>query len=227
MQGVYDILHFMRPTIGITADHHEKRHKVAVAYSVSVISAGGTPIILPPISSQSEQYLSICDGFVFTGGDDPRMEHWGIKTHHNAKPVSKERQTSELALLSSLQEHPNVPVFGICFGMQLMGLMAGGSINQDLQEPVATNHRTGEHEILGELGTGFVHTNHHQAIVDPGRLSVVATANDGVIEAVQDHTKNWYVGVQWHPERTIDPKLGQSLFDSFVSATSMRAKVKV
>ena len=227
MRGVYDTLHFMCPTIGITADHHEKRHRVAVAYSSSIVSAGGTPIILPPIISQTEQYLSICDGFVFTGGDDPRMEHWGITTHNNAKPVSKERQEFELSLLSSLQECPNVPVLGICLGMQWMGLLAGGSINQDLQEPFATNHRTGEHKIQGELGTGFVHTHHHQSIEDPGRLSIVATANDGVIEAIQDHSKKWYVGVQWHPERTLDSTLGQSIFDSFVSATSRKTTVKV
>ncbi len=212
----------MGPIIGITADHHEKRHRVGIAYSESIICAGGIPLILPPILSQKDHYLSICDGFVFSGGDDPRMEQWGITTHTNAKPVAKERQEFEIALLTSLQEKPNVPVFGVCLGMQWMGLIAGGTLEQDLAEPFLLHHIEGEHEIVGELGSGKVHSHHHQALAETGTLSVVATADDGVIEAVQDKDRSWYFGVQWHPERTNDLRFGQELFNQFVSAVSTK-----
>lgn len=211
----------MGPIIGVTADQHEKRHRVAIAYAKSVICAGGVPLILPPVVSQIDHFLTICDGFVFTGGDDPQMEHWGIATHECATPVAQERQEFETTLLTSLQERKSVPVFGVCLGMQWMGLIAGGTLEQDLPEPQALHHIDGVHQIIGELGEGLVHSHHHQALVDVGTLSVVATAEDGVIEAVRDHSRAWYVGVQWHPERTETSLLGQDLFNQFVHAAQV------
>jgi putative glutamine amidotransferase len=210
----------MDPIIGITADHHEKRHRVGIAYANAIVIAGGVPLILPPILSQTGHYLSICDGFVFTGGDDPLMEDWNIPTHASATPVAKERQEFELALLALLQDEPNVPVLGVCLGMQWMGLLAGGTLEQDLPEPHASHHRMGEHAIDGEIGSGKVYTHHHQALSHSGSLSVIATSDDGVIEAVRDYSKNWYVGVQWHPERTGNSELGQDLFNQLVAAVS-------
>ena len=215
----------MGPIIGITADHHENRHRVATGYVESIIRARGVPLILPPVLCQKEHYLAICDGFVFTGGDDPSMEQWGEPTHANATPVTSERQEFEISLLSSLQKRVTVPVFGICLGMQWMGLLAGGTLEQNLSEPFATHHIDGEHEITGELGTGMVHTHHHQALVDSGSLSIIAKADDGVIEAVRDTTRVWYVGVQWHPERTESPSLGQELFNQFVAAAQIEKTV--
>ncbi len=210
----------MGPIIGITADHHEKRHRVGIAYANAIVCAGGIPLILPPILSQKDHYLSVCDGFVFSGGDDPQMEQWNIPTHPNATPVAKERQEFELALLTSLQEAPNVPVLGVCLGMQWMGLLAGGALEQDLSEPFLSHHIKGEHVIVGELGSGSVHTHHHQALSCAGSLSIVASSDDGVIEAVRDYSNNWYVGVQWHPERTDNVQLGQDLFNQLVAAVS-------
>ena len=208
----------MGPIIGITADKSEKRHRLGITYAESVSSAGGVPLILPPILSQIDHYLEVCNGFILSGGDDPCMEEWGIPTHENATPVAKERQEFEVALVTSLAKRPNVPVFGICLGMQWMGLLAGGTLEQDLQEPQATYHASGAHEISGELGSGLVHTHHHQALTDSGSLSIVATSSDGVIEAVRDYSRSWYVGVQWHPERTDTLQLGQALFNQFVEA---------
>ena len=217
----------MGPIIGITADYHEKRHRVGIAYADAIVCAGGIPLILPPILSQKDHYHSICDGFVFSGGDDPRMEHWNIPTHPNATPVAKERQEFELALLESLQEKPNVPVLGVCLGMQWMGLLAGGILEQDLSEPYLSHHQVGEHAIEGVIGSGKVHTHHHQALNHAGSLSIVATSDDGVIEAVQDYSKKWYVGVQWHPERTENSQLGQDLFNQLVNAVSTENTMSV
>jgi putative glutamine amidotransferase len=184
-------------------------------------------LILPPAVSQTDHFLAICDGFVFTGGDDPHMEQWGISTHECATPVAQERQEFETALLTSLQERKTVPVFGVCLGMQWMGLVAGGTLEQDLQEPQAKHHIQGQHAITGELGEGLVHSHHHQALVDAGTLSVVANADDGVIEAVRDYSRAWYVGVQWHPERTENSLLGQDLFNQFVKAAQVRRTLSV
>jgi len=210
----------MTTIIGITADLHEKRHRTAVAYSNAILTAGGIPIIIPPISGLETEFIEICDGFVFTGGDDPNMEEWGIHTHPNTTPVSSKRQAFELSLLMKIQENREIPVLGICLGMQWMSLIAGGSLEQDLQEPLAGHHADVLHQISGSLGEGLVHSHHHQAMNSVGSLEVISIAEDGVIEAVRDSNCNWYIGVQWHPERTEDCNLGQGLFKQLVHASS-------
>ncbi|MDP7005812.1 MAG: gamma-glutamyl-gamma-aminobutyrate hydrolase family protein [Phycisphaerales bacterium] len=209
----------MGPIVGITADIHENRHRLAVSYSNSVLNAGGVPVILPPIFGAEWDYISVCDGFIFSGGDDPIMEHWGITTHQKSTPVSIERQVFELSLLEKLQSKPKIPILGVCLGMQWMGLIAGGTLNQHLPEDVLQIHSDSNHEVDGLIGAGIVHSNHHQAITDAGNLTVVATSDDGLIEAVRCNSRNWYVGVQWHPERTDDEILGQGLFNQLVKAT--------
>ena len=210
------------PIIGITIDQHEKRLRVSPAYAQAIVQAGGIPVLLPPILGQEDHYLMLCDGFVFTGGNDPRMETWNISTHEKATPVDQERQDFELALLQKLQQMPNVPVLGVCLGMQWMGLLAGGILEQDLEEPLASQHATGEHMVSGSIGTGVVHTHHHQALTNAGSLSVIASADDGVIEAVCDASRSWYVGVQWHPERTKDHQLGQGLFEQLLTSANSK-----
>jgi len=118
-----------------------------------------------------------------------------------------------------LQYREDVPVLGVCLGMQWMSLVAGGRIDQDMSEQLAQIHADGNHSIVGSLGAGIVDSHHHQAIVDAGSLVVVATSKDGVIEAVQDPHRHWYVGVQWHPERTEDVELGQGLFNQLIHAS--------
>jgi putative glutamine amidotransferase len=210
----------MAPIIGITADLHETRHRVGAAYALAVLKAGGTPIILPPIVGTESHFVSLCDGFVFSGGDDPDMEQWGVVTHPNATVVEKQRQEFELAMLEQLQSEPGIPVLGVCLGMQWMGLIAGGDLDQHLSSPLAENHADAEHPIVGTIGSGTVHSHHHQAMATAGNLVVAARSDDGVIEAIQDEARSWYVGVQWHPERTSDERLGQGLFDQLVAAAT-------
>jgi gamma-glutamyl-gamma-aminobutyrate hydrolase PuuD len=84
--------------------------------------------------------------------------------------------------------------------------------------PSAEEHwNGGRHPIAGEF-TGSVHSHHRQALTDPGRLAVVATAPDGVIEAIRDPDRAFRVGVQWHPERTDDPATGAAVFDALIRA---------
>ncbi|MGY8757656.1 MAG: gamma-glutamyl-gamma-aminobutyrate hydrolase family protein, partial [Phycisphaerales bacterium] len=87
----------MLPIIGITSDYHKKRHRVGCGYTNAVTLAGGIPVILPAIQDCIPQYKEMCDGFIFTGGDDPVMEEWGIASHPSTTPVHTERQSFELA----------------------------------------------------------------------------------------------------------------------------------
>lgn len=224
----------MQPIIGITTDLSDPgggkplRVDCSSAYARCVAAAGGVPILLPPIPSLAAEHLRLCDGFVLTGGDDPRTEAFGEPTHPEAKPVHPDRQAYELALLDLLRlRRPAAPVLGICLGMQMMALHAGARLNQHLPDttPAAAQHR-GVHPIVPTPGSsplplirGEVWSNHHQAVASPGPLVVLARSPDDVIEAVADLKRRFYVGVQWHPERTEDATLGQGVFAALVRAT--------
>lgn len=207
------------PLIGITVDFQDDRYTTRCTITKKVALAGGMPILLPCLSEFAAQYAQACDGIILSGGDDPIMEHWGIKTHEKAKPITAERQGFELALLSALDDEHDKPVFGICLGMQLMGLHNGSVLDQYLPETLdsADQHwGNKDHPITGSMGDGLVHSHHRQALVEPGRLSIVAKSPDGVIEAIEDSNRQFYIGVQWHPERTEDENLGSGLFKQFV-----------
>jgi putative glutamine amidotransferase len=210
-----------RPLIGITCDRDASHHRVAAAYAALVGQAGGIPVLLPCEPAYAAEYVRRCDGLVLSGGDDPIMEHWEVETHPRAKPIHPQRQAFELALLDALDDRRDRPVLGICLGMQLMALSRGGGLDQYLADtlPTAGRHwpRT-DHPVDGALGAGVVHSHHRQAVNDPGSLRVVARAADGVIEAVRDEGRRFYVGVQWHPERSSDEKLGAGLFRELVRA---------
>ena len=207
-----------RPRIGITVDVDSNSYRCRFPYADMVIGAGGVPLLLPCIEEAIPDYLSICDGFVTTGGDDPDMTMFDVANHPSIKTIDPRRQAFEMKLLGHLDATDH-PILAICLGMQLMGLAAGGTLDQHLPDtlPTAALHWDGgEHDIDGVLGTGSVHSHHRQALVDPGTLEVVARAPDGVIEAVRDANRPERLGVQWHPERTTTTDLGPGLFSRLV-----------
>jgi putative glutamine amidotransferase len=223
----------MPPLIGITTDIVDPgqgkplKADCSMNYARCIVAAGGVPVLLPAIADQVPHHVRLCDAFVFSGGDDPRTEDFGVPTHPAAKPLHPERQRYELALLDALHKtRPGAPVLGVCLGMQLMALHAGGHLNQHLADtlPTAADHR-GRHSIRPSarrstlaLSEGSIWSNHHQAVDDPGSLAVLAKSHDGVIEAIAGPDRPFYFGVQWHPERTDDPALGQGLFVSLIAA---------
>lgn len=221
-----------KPMIGITTDVSEKdgriKFDVAQAYCDAVERAGGVPVLLPPNIAMVEEYLRRCDGFVFTGGDDPRTEPFGAPTHAKANPMHPLRQEFETRLLARLQAG-DVPVLGVCLGMQMMSLAAGGKLDQHIEDnlPSHAEHWGAEHAIAPIASaspdprfqfSGVVQSKHKQAVTDAGSLTPIATSGDGVVEAVIDDARKFYVGVQWHPERTQDAAVGQRLFDELVKA---------
>jgi putative glutamine amidotransferase len=212
-----------KPLIGITCDLDDRGYTAGPGYAELITRARGIPVLLPCEPSCATEYVRRCDGLVLSGGDDPIMEHWDAPTHPEAKPIHPRRQAFELALLEALDDRRDRPVLGICLGMQLMALHGGGGLDQFLAETLPTARRhwpRADHEVGGQLGEGVVHSHHRQAVTDPGALSVVARAADGVIEAVRDEGRLFYVGVQWHPERTRDERLGAGLFRALVGSTA-------
>lgn len=239
------------PLIGLdpditTDERGVTRWALRASYSQAVVQAGGLPIILPPHPEQAGRYVDRCDALILTGGDDPRTEPFGQPTHPRARLMEPARQAFIMAMLDALAARPDKPVLGICLGMQMMALHAGGLLHQYLPDVLtdATIHQGCQWHGLAlthpdaslfsmakqdagraltpgssfEGGQCNVVSAHQQAVADAGRLRVIAQAPDGVVEAVDDPGRPFYAGVQWHPERGDDAPLSLGLFRRVIAA---------
>lgn len=196
-------------------------------------------LLVPDVGLVAEHGAQ-CDGFVFSGGDDPVMEPFGVQTDQRVTPVNPVRQRYETALLRLLKEkRPEQPVLGVCLGMQMMALVDGGTLDQYIPDSMPIEaHWDSTHEIdsagaslpaqLRDMlqhdafPSGTVHSRHKQAVINTGKLVAVASAKDGVIEAVASPSRPFYLGVQWHPERTTNDELGLHLFCALTRACGTR-----
>lgn len=202
------------------------------AYIDAVEKAGGKPVLLPLISSEeeAEELLKAIDVLIMTGGEDIDPAYYNEEPDPNLEEVNKERDVSDFALLKVAIEK-DFPVLAICRGCQLLNVITGGTLYQDL--PTGFNskisHRDPEEEdfayhditieedtiLAGMLGTGPISVNswHHQGIKDLGDgLIVTATAEDGLVEAIQKEWAPCIIGVQFHPEWHVDD--GDDLFQN-------------
>lgn len=223
----------MRPIIGITSYAQEARFGawelpsalIPLSYVDSVELAGGRGVVIPPTENGAEDTLNILDGLILSGGADIDPAHYG-SDGHELTLAQPERDRAEFALLEGAFAR-DMPVLGICRGMQLLNVARGGSLHQHLPELVGHDeHRTtpgvfSTHEVridpasrtgaaLGASAT--VKSSHHQGVVSVGEgLVPVGVAHDGTVEVIEDPCRSFAVGVLWHPEEDDDKRLFEAL----------------
>ena len=208
------------PLIGISQGYSEKKNSVNTAYVNSVLMNGGVPYIIPVTDDVEvlRQIMAQLDGIVLTGGEDFDPAYYGDTAHEKLGEVNDPRDTYDLTLFK-LAKDRNVPILGICRGLQLINVGMGGSLYQDLpsEKPSDINHRqevegtiathgvsimkgSTMHEILGQDEVQ-VNTFHHQAIKKLApELKIVGWANDSVPEMIEAFPNRQILGVQFHPE---------------------------
>jgi gamma-glutamyl-gamma-aminobutyrate hydrolase PuuD len=223
-----------RPVIGISAydlpvafSHWSDVRSVLVpaAYTSSVARSGGMPVPIPPLEGATE-LLDLLDGLVFTGGSDLNPALYGQEPHPESAGFHDERDSAELLLIREALRR-DMPVLGICRGMQLLNVALGGDLHQHLGSATHKGPpgRYTFHEVEVEPGTRLsevlgagtrTHSCHHQA---PDRLGTglrrSARAEDGTVEAVELPAARFVVGVLWHPEE--DEVRGAPLFRELVT----------
>lgn len=219
-----------RPRIGLTLDSEQSRavYELKASYVEAVLAAGGLPILLPHAPAAAAAYLALLDGLVLTGGAfDVPPELYGETRREGCGPSRPERTAFEKDLLDAALA-VRLPVLGVCGGMQLMNVVRGGTLHQDLvRDAGIPGHEqpppkdVPSHEVAVVPGTILaglvgeeplaVNSTHHQAVKDAGHgVLVSARAPDGVVEAIELPDLPFAVGVQWHPEATAprDPRQG-------------------
>ncbi len=238
-----------RPKIGITMrlEHESDRFYLGRHYAEAIEAAGGTPIHIALIPKEDfiAEIVSDLNGILLPGSaSDIDPGYWNEDPHPRLGRVIPEKDKTDLMVLAEA-ENRDLPVFGICFGMQALNVYRGGSLIQDIESDIKDpiQHQQGiprdrnSHSIRigpGSIiekglgvgsGTTKVNSHHHQAIRNVGKhLRPTAWANDGVIEGVEDTREGRFaVGVQWHPELSWSwDELSGNLFRAFVDQCSNR-----
>jgi len=236
----------MRPVIGITSYAQDARWGVwhlpaalvPLAYVDAVEKAGGRAIVIPPAEEDAEQTLDMLDGIVFSGGADVDPARYGAEAHPETDTPQARRDAGELALLQAALGR-DLPTLAICRGFQLLNVARGGDLVQHLPDAIGNDvHKQvpGEfavHPVEVKEGSRLetivgassdVTSHHHQALGALGEgLIECAWAADGTLEAVEDPSKRFAVGVQWHPEAGEDAALFEALVEQARAYRSARA----
>jgi gamma-glutamyl-gamma-aminobutyrate hydrolase PuuD len=235
-----------RPVIGITtyitpakwSNWELEAALVPADYVRAVERAGGRALLVPPSHDGVEETLESLDGLIFSGGSDLDPELYGQEAHAETSDVMRNRDTAELALLEAALER-DMPVLAICRGSQVLNVARGGDLVQHLPDVVGDEkhkHTPGtfaDHHVSVEDGSRLasvlgerapVKSHHHQGFGKVGGgLRVVAHADDGTIEAVEDPTRRFALGVLWHPEAGEDARLFEELVREAEQYRSTRA----
>ncbi len=231
----------MRPVVGITSYVEQARWGVwdvpasvlPFRYVERVEAAGGTAVVLPPAAAADAEVLERLDAVVFAGGADLDPGLYGEESHPETTGLRPERDAAVVPLMKAALDR-DVPLLGICRGMQVLSVVRGGSLVQHLPDTVGhERHRPapgtyGLHDVRLEPGSlahrllgdrVSVPSYHHQGLASPGDLSVTGWADDETPEVVEDPSLRFALGVLWHPEAGDDLRL----FEALVSAATTRA----
>lgn len=231
----------MKPFIGLIPlyDENKESYWMLPGYMKLIEDCGGVPVMLPLTdnSSELEVLLEKCDGFLLTGGNDLDPKNYGEENSGKCGYICSERDSMEFKLMKRAVQQDKA-ILGICRGHQLINVFFGGSLYQDIpiEHPSDIVHHMdapydrAQHTVnisrdsilFDVLGVEHYAVNscHHQGIkaLAPG-LQAIATADDGMIEAVCMPDKKFIVGVQWHPEFFYNNEFGSvKIIDSFVKA---------
>ncbi len=216
-----------RPVIGITANYSDIDATVRDRYYKQIINAGGVPVIIPPFADTAiiADTLEKVDGILLTGGGDYNPLWCGEEPSPKLHNINKERDAAEL-ILTRLAYNKQIPMLGICRGIQTLAMALGGHVAQDISSQATIKHsqdanrEEATHSVVIEEGSmlhsiyfpttitqhpspNTLHVNsfHHQAVDNPGSLfRATAHSKDGIIEAIESTEYKNVMGVQWHPE---------------------------
>ena len=194
-------------------------------YADAIVRAGGVPVLLPPGDPDgAASVVARLDGLVIAGGADVDPAQYAEQPHERTTVWREDRDAWELALLDAAD--PGLPVLGICRGMQVMAVHAGGSLDQHVPDLTGTDVHSPRPGTFGEVGVdvvpgtklaaaiggkGEVRCHHHQSVrAHPGFVPA-ARADDGTLEAMEDPGHRFRLAVQWHPETKDDAGLFRAL----------------
>ncbi len=245
----------MKPLIGITCSYGivsgsslssvstahmpQEFNQLSNAYVKAVENAGGVPVIIPLYNNIENiiPLLEALDGIVLSGGADVSSIMYGQRPSGKLKATTPLRDKQEIEIVKHIVKRRNIPVLGICRGMQILNIAYGGSLYQDLESDGFSCHLLNMYPrsyethtvtpckasvlsgILGNTEIG-VNSFHHQAVKNIGDgLEVTALSEDNVIEAMENCQKDKFIiGVQWHPEELLDDAKQQEIFKTLVNS---------
>ena len=211
-----------RPVIGITGNYDDLTCKLGRGYYQSVVEAGGVPVIIPPVADKHVivNTLAHIDALILSGGADINPLWAGEDPSPKLHGINQERDLPEL-LIARLAYNRQIPMLGICRGIQTLATAFGGRVSQDISDVATVKHSQDAdrseptHSVVVTPGSTLsaiyqtdkllVNSFHHQAVAVPGdKFRVVAESADGIVEAMESTEYKSILGVQWHPECMTD-----------------------
>ncbi|MCZ4497869.1 MAG: Gamma-glutamyl-gamma-aminobutyrate hydrolase [Marmoricola sp.] len=225
-----------RPLIGLSSYREQARwgawdlsaDLLPSAYARAVEAAGGVPVLLPPVlpyAASARSVVARLDGLIISGGADVQPELYGEEQHPRTVRWREDRDAWELALLDAVADRETA-VLGVCRGMQVMAVHAGGVLDQHVPDLVGHERHNPGPDAFGDttitvapgsrlievLDPGAaVRCHHHQSVRSHPGFAPVAWAGDGLLEAIEAPGPRFRVAVQWHPEMAADAGLFRAL----------------
>ena len=245
-----------RPLIGVTCNY-DYRDTVGMTSGMGIVGqdwnfvagdyvyilekAGAIPVLIPVYKDCDEEsikeFLNKLDGVIIPGGHDVGPEQYNTPTKGYCGTIIPQRDNHDIAVAKYFMNEIKKPILGICRGIQIMNVAAGGTLYQDLEIEGKFEHHFGDkyprnypwHDLKIEKGSILeeiygkteirINSFHHQAVKDPGKdIEIIAKSADGVPEAIVQKNHPFSVAVQWHPEMMYDSEEQLKLLKAFVDA---------